>query len=496
MSTATAEAAVQLIGIGKAFAGVQALRDVSLTASAGAVTGLVGENGAGKTTLLKILAGVYKPDRGRIALGGVPASFNDPAAAQAAGIAIIHQEVNVLPHLSVAENIYLSHLPRRGPFVDWPRLRDDCAAVLDNLRVKLDPETPVGELSLARQQMVEIARAIAQHARILAMDEPTASLSSEEVAILFSTIRQLTAEGVTVIFVSHRLEEVFEIADPIAVLRDGQMVGTMPRAQATTERVIELMVGRPIDRQFPKEVAEVGPVVLEVEHLSTEQLLRDVSLTVHRGEVVGLAGLVGAGRTELARAIFGVDRLSAGSIRIQGREVRIGSPADAIRLGIGFVPEDRKRSGLLLRFPLYANHTLPSLRRFVRSGRVVKRLETSAFQRWTKELSIHARDALEEARDLSGGNQQKVVLAKWLELSPQLLILDEPTRGIDVGAKVEIYDIMNRLVKSGTAILMISSDLPEVLGMSDRIVVMHEGRITGEFARGAAREQVMEAAIA
>jgi ABC-type sugar transport system ATPase subunit len=352
-------------------------------------------------------------------------------------------------------------------------------------------------LPLARQQMVEIARAIAQRARILAMDEPTATLTGEEVATLFGIMRQLTADGVAVIFVSHRLEEVFEIADSIAVLRDGQLVGTLARQEATSERVIELMVGRPIDRQFPKQVAAPGPPAIEVEHLFTKQLLRDVSLTVRQGEVVGLAGLVGAGRTELARTIFGLDRISAGHIRVNQQPVSIQSPADAIRVGIGYVPEDRKRSGLLLGFPLYRNHTLPSLSRYVRSGRIVRSLEVNAFQHWATELGIQAHGADEEARYLSGGNQQKVSLAKWLELSPRVLILDEPTRGIDVGAKVEIYEIINRLAKGGTAILMISSDLPEVLGMSDRIVVMHEGRVTGEFARGSVtREQVMEAAIA
>jgi ribose transport system ATP-binding protein len=329
------------------------------------------------------------------------------------------------------------------------------------------------------------------------MDEPTASLTNEEAQSLFRLMEQLKSQEVAIIFVSHRLEEVFAISDTITVLRDGQTVGSLQRADARPEQVIEMMVGRAIDRQFPKVAASPGDVVLEVRNLSTKALLRGVSLTVRHGEVVGLAGLVGAGRSELARAIFGADPISGGTILLEGKLVRIRHPGDAIRLGIGYVPEDRKRAGLLLGFPLFSNFTLPSLRRYVRGGRIVRRLEVGAFQRWRKSLDIHARDPFEEARYLSGGNQQKVVLSKWLELSPRLLILDEPTRGVDVGAKVEIYDIMNSLAAAGTAILMISSDLPEVLGMADRIVVMHEGRVTGEFERQAAtKERVMEAAIA
>src|SRR5207249_2879387 len=332
--------------------------------------------------------------------------------------------------------------------------------------------------------------------RILAMDEPTAPLADEEVQTLFRLIRQLRGRGVTLIFVSHRLDEVFEIADRITVLRDGQVVRTLARSEASPELVVQMMVGRTIQEQFPKVAQVPGDLVLEVRNLYTKELLRGVSLTVRRGEIVGLAGLVGAGRTELARAIFGADRIERGTLLLDGKPYRPRHPGDAVRLGIGYVPEDRKRSGLLLNFRLFSNHTLASLKKFARGGRLVQRLEVRAFQRWMKELSIRARSAHQQAASLSGGNQQKVVLSKWLELSPRLLILDEPTRGIDVGAKVELYEIMNRLAASGTAILMISSDLPEVLGMSDRLVVMHEGRVTGEFERAqATKERVMAAVM-
>jgi ABC-type sugar transport system ATPase subunit len=329
------------------------------------------------------------------------------------------------------------------------------------------------------------------------MDEPTASLSEDEVAGLFRVVRQLREQQVAVIFVSHRLEEVFEIADVITVLRDGRVVGTMRRSDATPDRVVELVVGRSVERQFPGRSGRPGRTVLEVRGLQTRALLRGVSLTVHEGEIVGLAGLVGSGRTELAQAIFGVDPIERGTVLIDDRPVRLRNPGDAIRHGVGFLTEDRKKSGLILDFPLYSNHTLPSLTRFIRGGRLVRRLEVEAFQRWSEKLSIRARSSYQQARLLSGGNQQKAVLAKWLERRPRLLILDEPTRGIDVGTKAEVYRLVTELAAQGTAILMISSDLPEVLGMSDRVVVMHDGRVTGEFDRSeATKERVMRAAIA
>ena len=488
---------VELVGIKKSFGGVRALSDVSFAAGAGQVTCLVGENGAGKSTLLKIMSGVIEADEGEIRLNGRATSLPSPAAAQKAGIAIIHQELNVLPDLSIAENIYLSRLPVRGPTLDWNRLFSDTHELLTRLQIKLDPRRRVGTLSLARQQMVEIARAIAQRATIIAMDEPTATLSEDDVNRLITLMEQLKRDGVAVIFVSHRLNEVMRVGDRITVLRDGAAVATMARAEATPERVVELMVGRSIDQQFPKEPTERGDVVLEIRDLSTRELLRGVSLSVRRGEIVGLAGLVGAGRTELARAIFGIDRVSGGSIVLDGKAFRPRHPGDAISAGIAYVPEDRKKSGLILNFRLFSNVSLPTLRRFVRGGRVVRDLEISAFSRWARDLNIRAHTPSQTAQSLSGGNQQKVVLAKWLEASPRLLILDEPTRGVDVGAKTEIYAIINRLARAGTAILMISSDLPEVLGMSDRIVVMHEGRVTGEFDREqASEERVMQAAIA
>jgi ABC-type sugar transport system ATPase subunit len=489
--------AVELRRVSKSFDGTQALNEVSFHVPAGEVTALVGENGAGKSTLLRIMSGVIQADSGEVLVFDHPVHFSSPREAQRAGIAIIHQELSTVPDLTVAENVFLDRLPLRGVLLDWRRLHAECRRLLQRLGVDLDPRARVGDLALARQQMVEIAHAIAQDARVIAMDEPTASLSQDEVTHLFRLIRQLHENHVTVIFVSHRLEEVFEIADKIVVLRDGQVVGAMQRSETTPDRVVELMVGRALERQFPQRSGAPGKAVLEVKDVHTKKQLRGVSLVVRQGEIVGLAGLVGAGRSELAQAIFGAEPIAQGEIVIDGQTVRLRNPGDAIRHGIGLVTEDRKKSGLILNFPLYMNHTLPSLRRFVRSWRLVPRLEIGAFKQWVDKLQIHSRSASQEARFLSGGNQQKVVLAKWLELKPRLLILDEPTRGVDVGTKAEIYRLINDLAAQGTAILMISSDLPEVLGMSDRVVVMHDGCVTGEFDRAeATNERVMQAAIA
>jgi ABC-type sugar transport system ATPase subunit len=490
-------AAIELREVSKSFDSTQALRRTSFSAADGEVTALVGENGAGKSTLLRILSGVIQPDSGQVLVDGMPVRFGSPREAQRAGIAIIHQELSTVPDLSVAENVFLDRLPLRGPFLDRARLHANCQRLLERLGVRLDPRARVGGLPLARQQLVEIAHAIVQEARIIAMDEPTASLAAEEVANLFRLVRQLREQKVAVIFVSHRLDEVFEVADRITVLRDGEVVASIERAEATPDQVVELMVGRAVDRQFPQRTSRPGEAVLEVRDLHTKELLRGVSLTVRAGEIVGLAGLVGAGRTELAQAIFGIDPIARGEVLIEGRLVRLHGPGDAIRHGAGFVTEDRKKSGLILNFGLSSNHTLPSLRRFVRGGRLVRGMEVEAFSRWAERVRIRFRSPHQEARLLSGGNQQKAVLAKWLATSPRLLILDEPTRGVDVGTKAEIYQLMNQMVAQGAAILMISSDLPEVLGMSDRVVVMHDGRVTGEFEHlEATKERVMRAAIA
>ncbi len=489
--------AVELRGVSKSFDGTQALKEVSFSVPAGEVTALVGENGAGKSTLLRIMSGVIQADAGDVLVFDQPVHFSSPREAQRAGIAIIHQELSTVPDLTVAENVFLDRLPLRWVLLDWRRLFAECRRLLKRLGVDVDPRTRVSDLALARQQMVEIAHAIAQDARVIAMDEPTASLSQDEVSHLFRLIRQLRESQVTVIFVSHRLEEVFEIADRIVVLRDGQVIRDMQRSETTPDRVVELMVGRAVERQFAKRSGKPGKTVLEVKALSTRKQLRDISLVVRQGEIVGLAGLVGAGRSELAQAIFGAEPVTGGEIVIDGQPARLRNPGDAIRHGIGLVTEDRKKSGLILSFPLFMNHTLPSLGRFVRGWRLVPRVEIDAFKKWADKLQIHSRSARQEARFLSGGNQQKVVLAKWLELKPRLLILDEPTRGVDVGTKAEIYRLINDLAAQGTAILMISSDLPEVLGMSDRVVVMHDGRVTGEFDRAeATNERVMQAAIA
>ena len=493
---------LRMTGISKGFPGVQALRDVSLEAYAGECLALVGENGAGKSTLMKILSGVYAPDAGAIEIAGQPVTLANPHDAQRQGVSIIYQEFNLFPNMTVEENVFIGREPSRSGFLNRSDLRRDTLQLLSQLGVHLNPTALVRDLSVAQQQMVEIAKALSYNARIVIMDEPTSALTDTEVAALFEIIRGLKAQGLAVIFISHRLEEIFTICDRITVLRDGENAGELDTASATAAQVVQRMVGREMTDLFQKEGSGPvdGPPVLEVDGLARARARGDTSSTsiegisfvLRAGEIVGLAGLVGSGRTELARTIFGADTLSSGTIKVDGQPVRVQSPIDAIRLGIGLVPEDRKQQALVLQLAVRENISLANLNHLSRGGIVRRREERSIADRFIEALQIRTPSMEQKIINLSGGNQQKVVLAKWLALNPRILIVDEPTRGIDVGAKAEVHGLLSQLAQRGVAILMISSELPEILGMSDRILVMREGRLAGELARAeATQEQIM-----
>jgi ribose transport system ATP-binding protein len=473
--------------VSKHFPGVRALEQVDFDVYPGEIVGLVGENGAGKSTLIKILSGVYSRDEGHIQFRGQSVDFRSPHAAQEHGIATIYQELALVEHLSVAENVFLSREPLRFPMlgtVDFKKMRQQTEAIMSDLGVHIPGDRLVKDLTLASQQMVEIAKAVSRNAHLLLMDEPTSALSSREVDVLLDLMRRLKQKGVSVVFVSHRLEEVLRVVDRIIVMRDGSRVGTLSAAEANESKIIHLMVGREVGL-FPKAEAQIGDPVLEVRNLTGPNGVRDVSLTVRRGEIVGLAGLVGAGRTELARLICGADGRSGGTILIDGKEAQISNPADSVKHGIGWVPEDRKQHGLVLDMDIKQNTTLTILRRISnRFGAVRSKKEREISEHYRDRLSIATSDISKVVKYLSGGNQQKVVLAKWLSTEPKILIMDEPTRGIDIGAKAEFHALMSQLAQQGMGILMISSEMPEILGMSDRVIVMCQGRVTGEFKRG------------
>jgi rhamnose transport system ATP-binding protein len=487
---------LELKGIRKSFSGVEVLHDVSFVLRPGEVHALLGENGAGKSTLVKIITGVHQPDAGEILLNGEPIHFNDARESRRAGIAAIYQELSLFPDLDVAENIFVGRQPlTAGRRVDWRKLYAEAGKLLESLGVKLDLKQKARALSIAQQQMVEIARAFSIHARILIMDEPTSSLTLHEVDDLFRLVRRLREEGTAIIFISHRLEELFILADRVTVLRDGSYVGTRPMQEVTRDDLIRMMVGRTITNLFPKQEVQVGEVVLKVEHLTRAGSFYDVSFELRRGEILGLAGLVGAGRTNVARAIFGVEPATDGRIEINGREVRITSPQQAIELGLAYVPEDRQLHGLIPSMPLTPNISLPMLPAYAQMGWLRDRLERKSAYDAARQMEVRANNIWQLARELSGGNQQKVVLAKWLSTNPRILILDEPTRGIDVGTKAAVHGLMSKLAAEGLSILMISSELPEILGMSDRVIVMREGYMTGEFSRAeATQEKIISAA--
>lgn len=489
--------ALEMLHISKQYPGVRALDDVSLTVGTGEVHALLGENGAGKSTLMKILAGAQSKDTGEIRLNGAVVHIDSPQKAMELGISIIYQEFNLVPYLSAGENIFLGREPRgfMPGFVDFKALYTEAQKVIDNLGVRFDVRTPVNQLSVAQQQMVEIAKATSKKAKIIVMDEPSATLTDHELQSLFNLIRKLKSEGVSIIYISHRLEEVFEVCDRATIMRDGHWVATEDVKDLNREQIIRLMVGRELKDAIPKVAVDPGAPVLQVKNLNRANVLHDISFTVHKGEILGIAGLVGAGRTETARVIFGADPLTSGTIEVDGKPVKINSPQDAIKVGIGLVTEDRKQQGLVLGMVVRENNTLANLGSLSMLGFIKAGQEKKVAEKYKADLAIKTPTIEQTVQNLSGGNQQKVVLAKWLFTGSKVLIFDEPTRGIDVGAKSEIYKLMNELAAQGVAMIMISSELPEVLGMSDRILVMHEGRIAGELSRAeATQEKIMHLA--
>ncbi|MBB4661996.1 sugar ABC transporter ATP-binding protein [Conexibacter arvalis] len=494
--TETAVPRLALRNASKSFGAVHALRDASLELYGGHVRALLGENGAGKSTLVKTLAGVYRPDAGTVLVDGEPVSFHGPIDARDAGIAIIYQEPTLFPDLSVAENVFMGRQPlSAGKRIDKKDLHDKTAELFRQLGVAIEPERPVRGLSIADQQLVEIAKALSFEARVLIMDEPTAALSGTEVERLFRVTRTLREQGAAVMFISHRLEEIFAICDHVTVMRDGAVTYNGDLEGKTNDDLVRWMVGRDIDQLFPKVESEIGKPVLRVERLTREGVFFDVSFEVKAGEIVALAGLVGAGRSEVARTIFGIDRADGGHAEINGRRLPNHKPTAAMRAGIGFVPEDRRQQGLVMDLSIARNATMTRMRSLAPAGIIRAAREKALASEWATRLQLKYHRLDDHVGTLSGGNQQKVVLAKWLATQPRLLIIDEPTRGIDVGTKAEVHRLISELASRGLAVLMISSELPEVLGMADRVLVMHEGRLTGEFSREEAdEERVMRAA--
>jgi rhamnose transport system ATP-binding protein len=488
---------VELRGIDKSFAGFPALKDVSFEVRAGEVHALLGENGAGKSTLIRIIAGVHAPDRGEVRIAGEVVRLSSPREARRLGIATVYQELLLFPELTVAENIFLGKAPRtRWGGIDWATMRSKARALLEELDSRdLDVDAKVGGLSVASRQRVEIAKALSQDPRVLVMDEPTASLAQGDVARLMAIVRRLRERGVGIVFVSHRLPEIFALADRVTVLRDGACIGTRPVAEVSEATLISMMVGRSIDQLFPKVDVPRGRTLLELRSLSYRRAVRDVSLTVREGEILGIAGLVGSGRTELALTIFGITPATSGEILVDGKPVVIDGPRVARDLGIAYIPEDRGLQGLIRTQTLRENISLPVLDRISRATIVNRRSEEKRAQEAIEHFGIRARGAEQIARQLSGGNQQKVVVAKWLGTEPTILIMDEPTRGIDVGAKAEIHALMGELARQGLGIIMISSELPEVLGMADRVLVMSSGGIVAAFERAEATADAVGAAM-
>ncbi|KHK58373.1 D-ribose transporter ATP-binding protein [Ralstonia sp. A12] len=470
---------LRLQGIGKRFPGVVALDGVDLNLRAGEVHAICGENGAGKSTLMKIISGQYTADDGTVWYRGEAVRFSSTTEAQAAGIAIIHQELNLVPHLSVAENIFLAREPKRGPFIDYRKLNANARSYLQRIGLNIEPTTLVSALSIAQQQMVEIAKALSLDACVLIMDEPTSSLTESETVHLFRIIKELRADGVAILYISHRLDEMAEIVDRVTVLRDGRYIATSDFASITVNEIVARMVGRSLDDVFPaRQSVPTDEVLLRVNELSRAGVFGPVSFELRKGEILGFAGLMGAGRTEVARAIFGADRIDAGSIMLGDSPVTIRSPREAIRQGIAYLSEDRKKDGLALSMPVAVNITLANVRAISSRGFLRFSEETAVAKRYVRELNIRTPSVGQTVRNLSGGNQQKIVIGKWLYRGSRILFFDEPTRGIDVGAKYAIYGLMDELAADGVGVVLISSELPELLGMTDRIAVFHEGRIT------------------
>ncbi len=471
----------EMRNISKSFPGVKALDNVGFSVEKGEIRALVGENGAGKSTLMKILNGNYKKDSGDILIDGVPVNITNPQVADAHGITIIFQELNLVDDLSIAENIFAGRLAKRGKLVNWKEINDKAKVLLDRVSFDVDPTRLVGSLTVAEKQMVEIAKALSRNSRIILMDEPSATLTKKELDALFEIIRDLKKSGIAVIYISHRMEEIFQICETVTVMRDGQIIGTRDVASVSSDELVQMMVGREVNSAYPKRSVEIGEEVLRVENLSRKDREQNVAFTLRKGEVLGIAGLVGAGRTEIMRAVFGVDYIKSLDVYVKGEKVKITDPASAKKYNIAFLTEDRKVEGLTLDFTVKANiasANLPSIRKGLFTN---KKRENEIADDYIDKIKIKTPTRNQKVGNLSGGNQQKVVVGKWLNAEPDILIMDEPTRGIDVGAKREIYEIINSLVAQGKSVILISSELPEVLGMSDRVLVMKDDAIVAEL---------------
>ena len=491
-----AQPVLRLEGIVKTFPGVRALDGVDFSVVPGEVHALMGENGAGKSTLMKVLAGMYQPNEGRIMIDGRPVIMRNPIEAKQNGVILIHQELSLAEQMTVAENVFLGELPHtRWGFVDWKVLEERVGAILSKLNCDFGPRTKVGSLSIAKKQMVEIARALTHEAKVVVFDEPTASLTDAEKVVLFDIINDLKAGGVSIVYISHRMEEIFTISDRITVLRDGSYRGTLVAADTNEDEVTQLMIGRSLDYSRNVEHGELGDVTLEVDGLSCGKLYQDVSFSVRAGEVVGFYGLVGAGRTEIAETLFGLREPSSGTIRLDGQAVSIGSPAEAIANGISLVPESRKEQGLVLGMNCRDNITLPQVDDMTAGPFVSNGAEIAIYDMYRDRLDIKAPSWRSEVGNLSGGNQQKIVIGKWLAMKPRVLIVDEPTRGIDVGSKAEIHNLIRELAHSGYAVIVISSEMPEILRVSDRVIAMYQGRIIREFTAAEVNEDNLVQAI-
>ena len=476
---------IEMNNISKAFSGNQVLKNVQFEITKGEIHALMGENGAGKSTLMKILTGIYSRDTGEIRVNGNPVVFKNPKEAEQAGIAVIHQELNILPDLTVCENLFLGREKTYGKtgFLKTSQMKKEAKAALKELGLDMDVDTPASQLSVGKQQIIEIAKALSTNAEVIIMDEPTAALTDREITTLFEMIGKLKTKGVSFVYISHRMEEIFAICDRITILRDGSYISTERISETSFERVVQLMVGRELGERFPERNAVIGKEKLVVSGLSRKGHFEDISFTVHAGEVVGFAGLMGAGRTEVVQTLFGYCHHNAGTIKLDGKNITIRNPREAIRHGIGFVSEDRKSEGLITDFTVAENMSLPNLGRLSSSGIMRKEKEDSLVADMIERLHIRTSGGSQQVKSLSGGNQQKVVIAKWLGIDPQVLILDEPTRGVDVGAKKEIYSIMNSLAERGVAIILVSSELPEIIGLADRVLVLHEGKLKANIEK-------------
>lgn len=483
--------ALELIDIDKRFGGVLALSKAKIKINKGEVHALIGENGAGKSTLVKIICGIYRPDSGKIILNGNEMKFSSPIHSQESGIAVIHQETSVFPELSVLENIFMGHFQKQkySNLIDWKGMKQKALELFKNMEIEIDPEKKLKDLSTAERHMIEIIKALSYNAQIIIMDEPSSALTLKEVNDLYKIIRKLKSEGKSIIYISHKFDEIFEIADTYTVLRDGRYIGDGIVKESKIDDIITMMVGRNIDTLFPKENIQIGNEILRVENLSKDGVFEDISFNLHKGEILGFFGLVGSGRSEIMRTIFGIDRLNSGNIFLNNKRIQIKSPCMALNNNIALVPEDRKEEGIILKMAIDKNISLPLIDKISKFFITLKKIEEKITLKYSKPLDVKCKKITDNVDTLSGGNQQKIVLAKWLATNPSILILDEPTKGIDVGTKATVHKLMNDLAKEGIAIILVSSELPEVIGMSDRIIVINEGKIIRSFDRNEANPE-------